>query len=108
MQIVFGVLTLIFSLQPTVFNDSVVTPVYGKCSHVPMSYICAYIKLHNLSMNLRTLLLKYGGECTAVFILLLCKRTLCNVTFLINHICRQGKLSVKEPHNVAPKVLQDL
>ena len=93
MQIVFGVLTLIFSLQPTVFNDSVVTPVYSKCSHVTMSYI----KLHNLSMNVYTLLLKHGGECTAVFILLLCKKTICNVTFLINQICRQGKWSVKEP-----------
>ena len=31
------------------------------------------------------------------------QETLCNVTFLINHICRQGKWSkwsVKEPHNV--------
>jgi len=68
----------------------------------------SYIKLHNLSMNVYTLLLKYGGECTAVFTLLLCKKTICNVTFLINQICRQRKWSVKEPHNVALKVLQEL
>ena len=43
---------VLFSLQPTLFNDSLVTPVYSKCNgHVPNSNVCMLLSCSNIIMH---------------------------------------------------------